>query len=157
MMVLLEASARKPSERALLLLLRYSGLSIGDAVTLPRAALRAAGELVLRRAKAGALVTMQLRDYALEALEPIAEEGRERQFWTGRSEPVTAAKYWQARLRKVARVAGSEGLPPAQAAGRLRGGASAGRRGHARRLGAAGPRQRRDHGALLRAVEFREA
>ena len=51
---LLTASADQPRERGLLLLMRYSGLAIGDAATLRRDALRGS-ELTLRRTHNGQL------------------------------------------------------------------------------------------------------
>ena len=49
---LLAASKHQPKERALILLMRFSGLAIGDAVTLRRESV-ADTELTLRRAKSG--------------------------------------------------------------------------------------------------------
>ncbi|MCY4597994.1 MAG: tyrosine-type recombinase/integrase [Bryobacterales bacterium] len=57
---LLVATMRKPREQAMLLLLRYSGLAIRDAAALSRDALHPNGDLVLRRAKSGELVTVAL-------------------------------------------------------------------------------------------------
>lgn len=104
---LLSASAHKPKEQALILLLRYSGLSIVDATTLNRSAVQDTGELVLRRAKSGELVTVLLPPEALTALDALPH--RPHYFWTGQSRPVTAAKYWRRRLNKIAAAAGVEG------------------------------------------------
>ena len=109
---LLKASKRKPREQALILLLRYSGLGIGDAATLGRDAVQDNGDLVLRRAKTGELVTVALPSEVAAALDAVRKPGREHYFWTGRSEPVTVAKYWRQRLRKVADDAGVEGFHP---------------------------------------------
>ncbi len=75
MVALLEASADKPKERALLLLMRYSGVAIGDAVMLRSSAIQPDGHVILRRAKTGTLVTVPLPSYVLDALEVIAEPG----------------------------------------------------------------------------------
>ena len=112
MCALLSAAARKPREQALLLLLRYSGLAILDGVTLRRDAVTAGGELALRRAKSGELVTVALPDTALAALESVALPGRSHYFWTGVSKPVTAAKFWRKQLRSVADEAGISGFHP---------------------------------------------
>lgn len=109
---LLAASAGKPKERALILLLRYSGLAIGDAVAVENSAIDPSGELVLRRAKTGAVVTVALPDHALDALRLIARPKRRHFFWTGISERETVAKYWRNRLHRVAREAGVEGFQP---------------------------------------------
>ena len=109
---LLGASDRKPREQALLLLLRYSGLAITDAVTLERAAVHRDGELILRRAKSGELVTVVLPDETVAALEAIALPTRQHYFWTGRSDPETVVKYWRSRLRLVAADAGVDRFHP---------------------------------------------
>lgn len=109
---LLEASASRPKERALLLLMRYSGLAIGDATTLARDSLRVTGDLVLRRAKTGELVCVALPDPVLAALEAVAEPGRPHYFWTGRSERPTVSKLWRRRLAAVAAEAAVERFHP---------------------------------------------
>lgn len=109
---LLAAAAGKPKERALVLLMRYSGLAIGDAVAVEKAAIDASGELVLRRAKTGSVVTVALPDFAVDALDSIARPDRRHYFWTGASDRDTAAKYWRNRLHPVAREAGVEDFQP---------------------------------------------
>ena len=109
---LLATATQKPKEQALLLLLRYSGLAISDAATLRHDAVQANGDLVLRRAKSGELVTVALPDAVLAALDAVAEPGRPHYFWTGRSEPTTAANYWRKRLKQVADTAGVQGFHP---------------------------------------------
>ena len=109
---LLAATDRAPREQALLLLLRYSGLAIRDAATLRRDALEPSGELVLRRAKSGELVTVALPDQVVAAVEASAPRGQQHFFWTGRSQPATAAKYWRARLARIAAEAEVEGFHP---------------------------------------------
>ena len=109
---LLVATMRKPREQAMLLLLRYSGLAIRDAAALSRDALHPNGDLVLRRAKSGELVTVALPWEVAASLEAVAIPGRSHFFWTGRSEPETASKYWRNRLKEVAAAAGVEGFHP---------------------------------------------
>ena len=109
---LLEASERKPREQALILLLRYSGLSIGDAATLSRHAVQDNGDLVLRRAKTGELVTVALPAKVAAALDAVRKPGREHYFWTGRSAAFTVAGYWRQRLKQVAADAGVAGFHP---------------------------------------------
>ncbi|MDE0626284.1 MAG: tyrosine-type recombinase/integrase [Bryobacterales bacterium] len=111
-LALLRAAEPKPKEQALLLLLRYSGLAIRDAATLRRDAVQPDGDLVLRRAKSGELVTVALPAQATAALESVVEPGRAHYFWTGRSEPRTAANYWRERLKQVAAAAGIDGFHP---------------------------------------------
>ena len=109
---LLSAAADRPRERALLLLLKYSGLAKGDAATLRRDAVTPGGELVLRRAKSGELVTVALPPEVLASLESIARPGRSHYFWTGQSKPVSPTKYWRRRLKAVALEAGVDGFHP---------------------------------------------
>ncbi len=109
---LLAAATDKPRERAFLLLLRYSGLAIVDAATLRRDAVTATGDLILRRAKSGELVTVALPAEALASLESIAHASESHYFWTGRSKPVSVAKYWRNRLNALAAQADVEGFHP---------------------------------------------
>ena len=109
---LLQASERKPREQALILLMRYSGLAIGDAATLSRHAIQDNGDLVLRRAKTGELVTVALPAQVIAALAAVRKPGREHYFWTGRSAPATVAAYWRQRLKLVAAHAGVAGFHP---------------------------------------------
>ncbi len=109
---LLRAANEKPREQALLLLLRYSGLAIRDAVTLERTSIQSGGELVLRRAKSGELVTVVLPVEVIIALEAVADPSHPHFFWTGRGEAATAAKYWRKRLKAVAAAAGVKGFHP---------------------------------------------
>ena len=112
MEALLAASHGMPREQALLLLLRYSGLAIGDAATLARSSVQFGGELVLRRAKSGELVTVLLPPQVLAALDAIERPGLQHYFWTGRSTPATVSKYWRERLHLVASLAGVKGFHP---------------------------------------------
>lgn len=109
---LLRAAERQPKEKALLLLLRYSGLAIGDAARLERSALHSNGELILRRAKSGEVVTVLLPAEAIIALAAIADPSRKHFFWSGESRPDTVPKYWRGRLARVADEAGVEGFHP---------------------------------------------
>ncbi len=108
---LLRAAARKPKEHALILLLRYSGVSIVDAVTLKRSAVQSSGELILRRAKSAELVTVLLPPEVQVVLESLPPRGPY-YFWTGQSLPNTAVKYWRRRLNEVAADAAVEGFHP---------------------------------------------
>ena len=101
----------KPKEKALILLMRYSGLSIVDAVTLPLSAIKE-GNLTLRRAKSDELVMVPLHSMAIEALEQIERASEEHYFWTGAGLPLTTTKYWRKRLNLVAREAGVANFRP---------------------------------------------
>ena len=108
---LLAASEDQPRERALILLMRYSGLAIGDAVTLRRAAVTGTA-LTLRRAKSGELVTVDLPDAVVRAMASIPGPNPDYFWWSGRGKPVTRAKYWRARLGATADRAGVVGFRP---------------------------------------------
>lgn len=102
---LIAASVAKPKEQALLFLMRFSGLSIVDAVTLRRDAIKG-NDLTLRRAKSGELVMLYIPDLVIVSLERIKRPGHMYFFWTGSSQPATAANYWRTRLNLIARKAG---------------------------------------------------
>lgn len=104
--LILAATSR--STRALLLLMRYSGLSIQDAATLARARLEGS-LLTLRRAKTGELVQVDLPAPVCGALNGLPRKG-EHYFWNGTSQPRTAAGLWSKRLREVGLAAGVEGF-----------------------------------------------
>ena len=105
---LLAAAPGISPARALMLLMRWSGLAIGDAVILPRSDLRECGELVLHRAKSGELVTVLLPAPLIAALERYGPH----YFWTGRSLRETCTKYWRRRLRGIATAAGVKNFLP---------------------------------------------
>ena len=100
-----------PRERAMLLLMRYSGLAIQDAATLSKSAITDS-LMTLRRAKTGEVVVVDLPRVALESLCAIARPDNPYYFWTGRSKRVTAAKTWRDRLQRVAMQAGVKDFRP---------------------------------------------
>lgn len=102
----------KIEEEALILLMRYSGLSIRDAVTLRRDAIDSHDNLTLRRAKSGELVVIPLHNLAIKALERIGPPHLPHFFWSGQSQPLSATKYWRERLNRVARKAGVQNFTP---------------------------------------------
>lgn len=90
--------------RALILLLRYSGLRIRDAVTLSRDRV-AGGNLFLYTAKTGTPVWCPLPPFVLRALESIPATGPY-YFWTGDSKPKSAVGNWQRALKRLFSFAG---------------------------------------------------
>lgn len=107
---MLVAAEGRTRERALLLM-RYSGLAIRDAVTLVTSAL-AGDRLTLRRAKSGTLVHCCLPEPVTAALAAVAGADREHFFWSGESSPRTSTNFWRSRLNRVAVLAGVEGFKP---------------------------------------------
>jgi integrase/recombinase XerD len=90
--------------RALVLLLRYSGLRIRDAVTLSRDRVRD-GKLFLYTAKTGTAVWCPLPPSVTEALDAISGTGPY-MFWTGESNPKSCVGDWQRSLRRLFKLAG---------------------------------------------------
>ena len=82
---LLAASEKQQRERALILLMRYSDLAIGETVALSR-------------------------ESGVRAIEPIRGTNRDYCWWTGRRMPVTCTKCWRAGLGRVGGRAGVEGF-----------------------------------------------
>jgi integrase/recombinase XerD len=93
-----------PKVRALVLLLRYSGLRIRDGVTLHCDRIRD-GKLFLRTAKTGTVVQCPLPPFVIEALESITGKGLYF-FWSGESNPKSCVGDWQRSLKRLFRLAG---------------------------------------------------
>ncbi len=91
--------------RALVLLLRYSGLRIRDAVTLRRDRL-AGDKLFLYTAKTGTPVWCPLPPFVVMALEAVQNASSDFFFWTGASKFETVVGDWQRALRKLFKLAG---------------------------------------------------
>ena len=85
--------------RALILMLRYSGLRISDAVTLSRDRINA-GRLFLYTSKAGTPVYCPLPDIVTEGLESVASASEQWFFWTGQSKPKTVISHWTLELKE---------------------------------------------------------
>ena len=111
MRALLRACGQRLKERGLILLMRYSGLAIGDAVTLSREAV-VGTELTLRRAKTGELVMVDLPHIVVRAIRSIRGPNPDYFWWSGKGQRVTSAKRWRARLGDVAARAGVAGFHP---------------------------------------------
>jgi integrase len=99
MVKILSASKLGSRIRALVLLLRYSGLRIQDAVTLERDRI-SHGSLLLYTHKTNVPVYCPLPEFVLNALEVIQPQSAYF-FWTGHSKPKSVTSYWQRRLQKL--------------------------------------------------------
>src|SRR5579871_2743344 len=91
--------------RAMVLLLRYSGLRISDASVLARASLKA-DKLRLHTIKTNAKIWCPLPSQAVEALNQLSNSDPDYFFWNGRSLPPSAVKVWErtfARLFEMAK------------------------------------------------------
>jgi len=94
---------------AFVLLLRYSGLRIGDAVSLQKSALKD-GRLFLRTAKTGVPVFVPVPEECVKALEEAVKlQDGEYFFWTGRGALKSAVADWQRTLRRLFASAGVTG------------------------------------------------
>ena len=98
------ASRNGRKMRALVLLLRCSGLRIGDAVTLSSDRI-SADKLFLYTAKAGTPVYLPLAPLVLDALDAAANPTGPYYFWTGESKPKTAISDWQCKLKRLFQLA----------------------------------------------------
>ena len=108
---LVVAAEDRIQEKALILLMRYAGLSIQDAVTCSRDHVNG-DTLILRRAKTGEFVIAYLPDPVIELLRSITFNGSPYFFWSGKSKPISAAKLWRRRLNALARKAGIANFHP---------------------------------------------
>jgi len=82
----------------LILLMRYSGLRVSDAVTLTKARLDGSS-LFLYTAKSGVPVRFPLPDLVLDALEATPCVTEARFFWSGQGKRETAVCDWQSRIK----------------------------------------------------------
>lgn len=90
--------------RAFVLLLRYSGLRISDAVSLERS--RVVGnKLFLYTAKTGTPVYCLLPDFVINALDALPLTSEKHFFWTGESSLQGATGNWQKSLKELFRLA----------------------------------------------------
>ena len=91
--------------RALVLLLRYSGLRIGDAVCLSRD--RVVGnKLFLYTAKTGTPVCCPLPEFVITALDAFERKNEQYFFWSGTSEKDGAARDYMRYLASLFKLAG---------------------------------------------------
>ncbi len=88
--------------RALILLMRWSGLSILDAVTLERRRLHD-DRLLLYRHKTKVPVYVPLPPDVAELLDRLPNSNSRYFFWSGNGDPHTAKKAWQRSLRLLFR------------------------------------------------------
>jgi integrase len=101
----LDCHDRSGRLRALVLLMRWSGLAIKDAVTLNRSRLDDDGALFLRRAKTGTPVYVPLPPALVSALRQLPSSNPSYFFWSGAGHPYNAISSYQRSLRKLFRIA----------------------------------------------------
>ena len=91
--------------RVLVLLMRWSGLAIKDAVALRRDCLDSRGNLFLRRAKTGVPVFVPLPPMVVSLLHSLPSANPNCFFWSGRGDLCSAVKGYQRSFRKLFRLA----------------------------------------------------
>lgn len=94
--------------RAMVLLLRYSGLRIRDAATLRRERLQG-GKLLLYMQKTGVPVFVPLPPYVVSTLEETLNSSTNYFFWSGNGLPKTTVANWQRSLRRLFELANVRG------------------------------------------------
>jgi integrase/recombinase XerD len=93
--------------RAFVLLSRYSGLRIGDAVRCTIDQLQGS-KLYVSTQKTGQPVCCPLPDHVVSILKRVRRLSDDHFFWTGKSKLHTAVGTWQRSLRNLFRLAGIE-------------------------------------------------
>jgi integrase/recombinase XerD len=91
--------------RALVLVMRYGGLRIGDAVSLTPDRI-VDGKLALYTQKTGTHVRVPLPEFVTAALESTPPTSGPYLFWTGTGSLTTAIKMWENRLKRIFNHAG---------------------------------------------------
>ena len=91
--------------KALVLLMRYSGLRIQDAACLPQSALRESS-VFLYTQKTGVPVKMPIPEWVAEAIRSVPPASSDYFFWTGNGKKSSAAGKYQERLRRLFKLAG---------------------------------------------------
>lgn len=103
---------RRDRIRALILLMRWSGLAIKDAVTLERTRIDGDGNLFLYRAKTGVPVYVPLPPFVHTLLLSLPNQNPRYFFWSGIGDPETCKRCWTralARLFKTAEIKRPDG------------------------------------------------
>jgi integrase len=97
-------SGNRERLKAFILVMRYSGLRIGDVIALEKSRLKD-NKLRLYTAKTGTAVLVPLPQLVVEALRTIDTNGSGRYFSTGNAKPQTARANWSRYLDAVFKLA----------------------------------------------------
>jgi integrase len=100
-------AANRNRVRAMVLLLRYSGLRIRDAVMLERRQIQN-GRVFLRTAKTGTQVYLPLPDFVVAEMESL-KQFPDRFFWNGSGKIESAVGVWERTMKRLFEIAGIEG------------------------------------------------
>ena len=96
---------RRDRVRALILLMRWSGLAITDAVTLERSRLDQTGNVFLYRAKTGVPVYVPLPPSVHSLLKSLPSDNPRYFFWSGNGDPETCKRGWTRSLARLFKLA----------------------------------------------------
>jgi integrase/recombinase XerD len=105
---------RRQRATAMLLLLRWSGLRLGDAARLERSALTKAGNLRLYMQKTGEAVYVPLPPNVVDTLRKLENPNARYFFWNGTSTKESAVKRWWSTLKGIFRSAELHDVHPHQ-------------------------------------------
>ena len=94
--------------RALVLLMRYSGLRITDAICCPASAI-VGGKLYLGTGKTGTEVFIPLPHFLVKMLDDCPHKSPGYFFWTGTEKPTTARGDWSKSLQRLFKAANIKG------------------------------------------------
>ncbi len=94
-------SAADPQARAFCLVMRYSGLRVGDVARLAKDRIDSEGLLTLRTQKTGAVVSVPLPPHVLKALAECPHASKENFFWSGESKRDSVRNAWVDRLARL--------------------------------------------------------
>jgi integrase/recombinase XerD len=97
---------RRQRAKAMLLLLRWSGLRLGDAARLERAKLSRDGELLLYMQKTGESVYVPLPPDVVRCLRTLKNPNPKYFFWNGTSAKESAVYRWWTTLKAIFTAAG---------------------------------------------------
>jgi site-specific recombinase XerD len=90
--------------RAMIYVLRFSGMRISDASTLAKKSLTA-GALHFKTRKTGSIVWCPLPTDAVAALRESVSDNSDYFFWNGRHNPQSAVKIWERTFRRIFQLA----------------------------------------------------
>ena len=91
--------------KALIVLMWLTGLNIGDAVRLPKSAMKG-NKLTTRRKKTGEPVHITVPGAVVRILDAFKHASSEYYFWTGAGDPDGVARTYQRRFRRIFDLAG---------------------------------------------------
>ena len=97
--------------KALTLLMRHSGLRVGDAVTLERKRIKD-GRLFLYTQKTKVPVCCPVPECVTDALDDVDPVSTDYYFWSGDSDKRSITGNWQRRFQKLFKLAGLDGAHP---------------------------------------------